>query len=62
MAAVVVRAVPSGDSSSVAGIGLVAVLISLLVGGIVLLGLGIRDVARNFGHFLHARSEKNQHV
>jgi hypothetical protein len=52
----------SGDDSWLATAGLTVLLISLLVGGVFLLLLGIRDLIRDFRRFLQARSHKNGHV
>jgi hypothetical protein len=58
-AVIVLWAALSGDSSWIATIGLSALLILLLLGGIVLLVLGVRDLARDLRHHFHVRSEKN---
>ena len=57
-AVVVLWATLSGDSYWVATIGLGALLILLLIAGIVLLLAGVRDLARDLRHHLHARPEK----
>ena len=57
-AVIVLWAALSGESSWIATVGLSALLILLLLGGIVLLVLGVRDLARDLRHHLHARSEK----
>jgi hypothetical protein len=49
-----------GDSW-IAKTGLTFILVLLLVGGIFLLGFGIRDLIRNFVRFLHMRSENKGH-
>jgi len=60
---VVIWAALSGENSWVATIGLGAVLVLLLLGGVVLLVLGVRDLVRDVRHYLHdARSDKNQHA
>jgi hypothetical protein len=48
--------------SWIAQTGLTLVLVILLVGGIVLFVLGIRDLIRDFRRFLRLRSEKKSHV
>jgi len=51
--AVVIWAALSGESSWVATIGLGAVLVLLLLGGVVLLVLGVRDLVRDVLRHLH---------
>ena len=48
----------SANGSWFVTIGLSALLILLLIGGIALLALGVRDLVRDMRHHLHARSEK----
>lgn len=52
----------SGADSWIAQTGVTFVLILLLVGGILLIVIGIRDVIRDFRRFLHERSHKDGHA
>jgi hypothetical protein len=53
----------SGASSWFVTIGLGALLLALLVGGVVLLILGLRDLARDARRHLHSvKADKNQHA
>ena len=49
----------SVDDSRLAQTGLIFILFLLLASGILLLAIGIRDLIRDFRHFLHVRSHKN---
>jgi hypothetical protein len=48
--------------SWIAELGIASFLILLLVGGIVLLTAAIRDLVRDFRHFLDSRPEKKGHA
>ena len=52
----------SATDSWIAETSLTFILILLLIGGIFLVVLGIRDLIRDFRHFLHARSDKDGHA
>jgi hypothetical protein len=44
------------DSGWLAQAALTVILVGLLIGGILLLAVGVRDLARDVWHFLHPRS------
>jgi membrane protein required for beta-lactamase induction len=52
----------SRDSAWFAQAALTVILMLLFVSGILLLGLGARDLIRDFRHFLQARSHKDSHA
>ena len=51
-----------GEQSWVATVGLMTLLVLLLLGGLALLIVGIKDAIRDFLRYLHARSESNGHL
>ena len=58
----VLCAIFAGENFWLAQTGLFFILILLLVSGVFLLLLGIKDLIRDFRHFLQIRSHHNNHA